>query len=667
MICRAGRRLVRSVSLVGFLFLAGPHSQASAQTMPGGVYVALSNQGHERLAERIADRLKPTAHPDRGDVEDLLRRWERATGGPASGSDWLAVARLWLRAGEALPAASALRRASEDIPSGLLHLEAARIGFLSGDDAAADRYWQSCAVADEEAALETWLDLDLLATPAEADAWDAFRRLPAGQRDDCAFLRRFWSKRASASGMPLDERIRLHYERLRFALDHYTRRGRAQEAAGSGHLNARLGRETRPVFDDRGLLFLRLGPPDETASFLGGECYEPNVSWYYRFPAGDRMYHLSPATGVDNWWLISNLAEVFRCPIGPTGAVIQDRSPMVALPPNLSQIPPAFLREIYLSRASLDPEYARIAYRFDRFDPGQNAQALQNERDLTWADGQYAVTDVPERPDVAQDIGFVVEWVEFRLPRAETTRVWLLAAISGEDLARVWRAGDVDEAELIVSALDETTGELARFSGALAPSNPDSDVVVRLPLELRPGSYSVRVIVRAGASREATEIEAERPSGGYLETSLAVRNFGGALPHLSDIAVSPDSGGSWAQVDRVALSPTPAHVTNASGRMWVYFEAYNMTPGGTYSATVNLAPENDGTPFDLEFSGTAESGGRIVTRSGLRLDLSDSPPGRYRLSLTLRDVATGRVTLPAQTWVEIRLPTSLSESVGVQP
>ncbi|MFQ5530764.1 MAG: hypothetical protein ACE5FP_10525, partial [Gemmatimonadota bacterium] len=233
MTLRSNRGLGLGVTLAALWLLAGAPSPVSAQTMPGNVYLSLSNQGEERLAKRVADRLKPTAHPDRGDVDDLLKRWERATGGPATGWDWLTVARLWLRAGDASRAASALRRASEDIPPGLLHLDAARIGFLAGDEGAAARYWQSCAAADEETALESWLDVDVLATPAETEAWDAFRRLPASQRDDCAFLRRFWSRRAAASGLELDERIGVHYERLRYALDHYTRRGRAQEAAGS--------------------------------------------------------------------------------------------------------------------------------------------------------------------------------------------------------------------------------------------------------------------------------------------------------------------------------------------------------------------------------------------------------------------------------------------------
>lgn len=650
--------LIRAIVLAGAWVLCGAPAVAYPQTMPDRVYLELSAAGHERLADRIADRLKPTANPSTNDVEDLLRRWERASGGPQSGRDWLTVARLWLRADDASSARTALGRASTDIPPGLLHLETARIGFLAGDAAAAGSYWEACAVADEESALEAWIDVDVLATPEEVADWDAFRRLPASQRDDCRFYSRFWTQRAAASGMDVDERIRVHYERLRYALDHYRRRGRAQEAGSSGLLNGKLGREARPVFDDRGLLFLRLGPPDETASFLGGECYEANVSWNYRFPDGDRMYHLSPLTGVDNWWLISNLAEVFRCPVNADGTVGQERSPMVALAPNLAQIPPSLLRDIYVSRAGIDPEYARMAFQFNEL---RTAEELQNERDLTWSAGLYAVTEVPERPDVAQDVRFSTEWVQFRLPRAELTRTWLLVAVSGEDLNGIREAGKGDQFELIVSALNQATGVYELSSGRFTPPTEGSDLVARLPLSLPPGDYTTRVIVRTGEVRGATDLEAEVPSGGYLQTALAVRDFSGALPRLSDIAVSPDSGGNWSQVNQVSLSPSPAHITNDDGVMWVYFEAYSLTPGGTYSAVVHLAPVDGGRVFDLEFSGIARAEGRIVTRSGLRLDLSNTPPGVYRLTLTLRDAATGRETLPAQTRIEIRPP------VGVQP
>ena len=50
------------------------------------------------------------------------------------------------------------------------------------------------------------LDVEVLATPEELRAWDGFRTLPAGDRDDCAFFRRMWNRRAAASGTDVDER-----------------------------------------------------------------------------------------------------------------------------------------------------------------------------------------------------------------------------------------------------------------------------------------------------------------------------------------------------------------------------------------------------------------------------------------------------------------------------
>ncbi|MDX1578999.1 MAG: hypothetical protein R3266_10955, partial [Gemmatimonadota bacterium] len=313
---RRALRLSLSVCL-GVLLVSPLPGDLAAQSLPVQVRVSLERAGHHDLAEELVDRMDPRSSVDQGDVEDLLEDWERATGGPEAGLEWLTVARLWLRAGDEEAAREALDRAEAGgVPDGPIELDRARIGFLAGEtEAAAEHYWRACSSANEASALEAWRDVEMLATPAEVERWDQFRRLPAAQRDDCGFFRSFWNERAARSAMPVDERIEAHYARLRFAMDHYTRRGRAQDVAASGKLNARLGRTGAPRFDDRGLLYLRLGPPDETAAALGGECYEPNVTWLYRFPNEKRMYHLSTLGGNDNWWLLSNRGEIFRCPV----------------------------------------------------------------------------------------------------------------------------------------------------------------------------------------------------------------------------------------------------------------------------------------------------------------------------------------------------------------
>src|SRR5690606_39216432 len=138
--------------------------------------------------------------------------------------------------------------------------------------------------------------------------------------------------------------------------------------------------------------------------------------------------------------------------------------------------------------------YGRMAY---RFDGARSVEVLQDERDLTWSAGRYAVTEIPDRPDVKMDLALAQEWLAFREP-TDRTRMRMLLAVSGDDLAEIEPRPDA--LEVIVTALGADGGqEIAR--GRLVPPEDGSDVVVRLPLDLVPGSYETRAVVRAAPPR----------------------------------------------------------------------------------------------------------------------------------------------------------------------
>ncbi|MEJ2546630.1 MAG: hypothetical protein P8125_02315 [Gemmatimonadota bacterium] len=632
------RRLI--VVLTGLAGLGAPGT-VDAQSMPAPVYYELYDLGAGDLAERMQRRLEPRADPDRGDVEDLLRRWERATGGPRSGWDWLAVSRLWLRAGEVDRATDALDRAGDGIPDSFRSLELARIGFLEGRDDAAALWWQFCENATEESALEAWTDLVSLATPNEIAAWDRFRALPAGQRDDCAFFRRFLNRRAIASGLEPDARLEQHYRRLRRARDLYRRRGKV-----TGTTIMRHGLPRSPAFDDRGTLYLRLGDPDRSASYQADECYEPNITWAYDDPDGIRLYHLSSLGGTDDWWLLENLAQVFRCPVDPaSGQIIRTRNPMVALSPVLPLIPAWLLSDLYSSRAVLDPEYARLA---NRFAPNRTIEQLQVERDMTGEDARIAILGIPERPDVDLDLPFDSEWLQFRSPRPMTTRVWVNVELPGDDVAEAIRAADGSRLEAVLTLLDENEEILVTVPAEFdldpdGAAGPDAVLGLRIPVEVPPGRYATLFQLRLPGA------EGGRARGNYASDSLVVRDFGGALPLLSDIAVAPDSGGAWQPSPGLAIRPSPSHRSGPGGIVWIYLEAYNLTPGGQYSARVRLQDESGAgakqPAFEQEYSGMAASGARILTPIVLRLELNEVPSGAYELKVSLTDRATGVRTL----------------------
>ncbi len=617
-----------------------------SQTMPGPAYHDLQAGGHERLARDLSHRLDLRSHPDRGDVESFLDRWEDDADGPRSGYDWLAVARMWLRAGQANRAESALERAEGRIPESLFLIDRARIAFLRGNALGAADYWAACAIADETASTEIWLDVEVLATPAELESWAGFRTLPAGDRDNCSFFRRFWNRRAAAAGMGADERILSHYERTRFALEHYRRRGRVQP-----RFAVRLGRPTNSVYDDRGLLYVRMGDPDEIAIHGGSDCIEPNVTWAYDRPGGYRVFHLSPLGGADDWYLLENLAMVYRCGTW-------DRNPMVAISPLLLDVPGPPFHDLYMSRMGLDPRYARIANHAlnligDDFANSRLAEDLTAERDWTWQDGEYAVISVPERPRVDLSVNFALEWLQFRAPRPGLTRIWLNGLVEASALRPVERdRQDVYRVAAVWTLLDEA-GLLYRHipssfdlpvTGALGH---ETGISLREWTDLPPGTYRWTLVVSDATSTVGED--GEKARGGYASGEVVVRDLGTDLPVLSDVAVSADSVGAWSPAAGISLNPTPVRVTGDDGVAFIYYEAYNLTPGGRYETRVVLQPEGGGQSFDLSYPGTARRGASIVTRGYLRIDLSASSPGRYEVSVTVRDLTSGHITLPVRT------------------
>ena len=217
--------------------------------------------------------------------------------------------------------------------------------------------------------------------------------------------------------MEVSQRMSVHYARTRYALDNYRRRGGKKGPTFSNL----LGRPTNSAYDDRGLLYVRMGAPDRSTSFAGNpsmgqdavsaECFQPNECWAYDYPGETRVYHFSTLSGTDDYWLIENLGQVYRCGdpaaslSGSGGARVTgvlspvNENRFVALGPAAGLV----LQDLYRSRQGVDPRYAQVAQRMDdQF--GQNAlnpnttisfgsealesqRVLQQERGWTWADG----------------------------------------------------------------------------------------------------------------------------------------------------------------------------------------------------------------------------------------------------------------------------------------
>jgi len=191
------------------------------------------------------------------------------------------------------------------------------------------------------------------------------------------------------------------------------------------------------------------------------------------------------------------------------------------------------------------------------------------------------------------------------------------------------------------------------------PLRQDDGVVLRTSLSLEPGLYPYSIAVR--------DVRARGSIGNWARDTVVASPRPLGIPEMSDIAVAPDSGGTWTRDGEAFLAVDPRHVMGRDGAVHVYFEVYGIIPGRAYDVSVRvvsaavsdsvwIVPRED-LSFGLAFPSEmpeAPLTRLAVGRHYLRLDLSDTAPGRYVLAVSVTDLEGGIASLPAVTEI-IRL------------
>jgi hypothetical protein len=264
---------------------------------------------------------------------------------------------------------------------------------------------------------------------------------------------------------------------------------------------------------------------------------------------------------------------------------------------------------------------------------------------------------------VKEDVRLLVEELQFLAADGDSSRVWLNGVVEGANLTPSAEPGGgyryhVDARWVLVDEFGALRRVQSSFEAVAAQKlGRDQSIPIRLAIDLPPGEYRYTFVARDGFDGSVGEM----PSGNFDRGQILVRRFAVAIPDLSDVAVASDSGGSWRPAgiggDVVGIRPSPAHLTGPDGVAFVYFETYGLEPGTRYTTTVRLEPvEDDGEPFDLSFPGEAPMQPSPRVGRMLRLDLSDSEPGQYRMSLSVEDESSGERTLPFETEIVVRRP-----------
>jgi hypothetical protein len=232
--------------------------------------------GHAAAATLLAE-LRARTRGAAGSAADLAAI-RRAAAAGADTAYWLRRARAELEWDEADSALAAVARyAAAGGDPALADGERARILFVLGraDDGAV-AWFTGLDAARGPTVAAFRADLAWVAREAELIAFDAL-----APEDRLPWARGFWERRAVADFRTVPERLAEHFTRIREAVEAFRLTDRERD------FNAAMPfRSAQDLVDDRGVIWVRHGPPDEVLQSAVGEGLGCGyVSWVYRHGA----------------------------------------------------------------------------------------------------------------------------------------------------------------------------------------------------------------------------------------------------------------------------------------------------------------------------------------------------------------------------------------------
>ncbi len=519
--------------------------------------------------------------------------------------------------------------------SGIGFLEAARTAYDARDPGAGRRfYFAGAEHSTTPAAVALYRDdLAWIASALERAAFDSLTSAPARMQ----WLRRFWERRDAEDVRDEGERLAEHYRRLLYAEQHFRLVSRHRHYDVSERF-----RSNQDEFDDRGIIYVRHGTPDQRATFVASDSVEPNETWLYRQdpPNEPLIFHFVARKGVQDYKMVESLADALAGGLGRAMA-LQGNAGMGY-----------YAGALFASRRDLSPVYARLG---DLVGSANARGALAAERTM----GQRNITagtttDSYHRSfDTSLEIvttRFVVGAREGDGEEAEGAALHVVFAIPAKHLTPQPDSGRVVyplSFRLLVTDVQGTLVKQVDTTRVFASRQPlpgEAYLTGQLSAPISPGRYVYRLLVE----------EADGRAGDVtLGDSISVAPLSGREFAVSDLVVGRvGSGLVWnARGDTVFLNPLDQFPQRGAAEL--YYEVYGVARGTPYQTALRL--ERVGGKSPLGFVGRIFGGGSRapvsldfdapsdgpVTRVHRRLDLRDVSRGTYVLSVRITDPATG--------------------------
>ncbi len=459
---------------------------------------------------------------------------------------------------------------------------------LAGDSNAVRVYYEGASSDDSAAVVAYRSDLELLADDSTLAAFDS-----TNGEARTEFLRRFWTLRDRRDLRTEGQRLLEHFRRRTYAERHFALLTNRRLSSIDD-----IYRSADQPFDDRGMVYLRQGEPDEVIHpVLAGMM--PNETWVYRRGEGDLLLHFKGGGAYT------------------VGGDIQDYR-LVRSIFELGAGSDAQIEMLLASRADLLDVYAKF------LNWGQYARARAADREQEIVEGSIEVATVTDanvrhyRRSIASEadavamgeldgspLVHVVVAVPLEDERVDANQVRLPVRI---------RVGFYDESGVPGPALDRDTALKVRRT------EDGIEAQGHLELALPPGAWLYRVSVETNDS-----------TGRILpEDSVRVEPVTGSPLSLSGIALGTRSKGiEWVSAPGDTAVFNPSATFDPDDQVELYFEAYGLETTKPVRTEVRIA-QGKRDALRLSYEQPVSGTPLRVRRS---LDIANVKPGRYQLQV----------------------------------
>lgn len=597
-------------------------------------------------ASRLARVLLPFEHFDFDTETEAAIRLAASMG--TEPTAWLILGRIFWNRASPDSAAEAFERyvmAEGDSGIGLLELARAQSGV--GDSTAALKTYFAGASTNSPLARSAYRqDIAWVASPSELAAFDSLQ--VAGKRG--RWIRDFWAKRDADDFRPPGGRLLEHLRRWRYVFQHFqltSRRGGTSKAGGANcgpgsipSLRDDPALQSSPdlqllspgtfaatqrgqrVIDDRGLIYMRYGEPDQRASASIERTINsgltpvqtetrPNESWLYATPNGRLIFHFCGSLSLGTQ--------------APTTLV-----EMLPLNP-----------EMIGSRSGLDPRFAALEGEI-RTGRIANAATSSSARNLI----EQLAADA--RRDLA--IGLTTDGYPPRFkhqlePEAQFYAVGspgqalVVFALPGDKLrGQTLPDGGTGYSLVLRVIATNAAGEIARIDTtrrfrAGAPLEQGQYLFGLEQLKLSPGTWNVRLLVT-------------QPG---VDAGGAIGRLGVAVPSdaglaLSDLVLGREGSGLIWQSPAGQVPLNPLDLFPPEGSAELYYELHGATPDRTYQTDIEVKGVYGNAKGTVHL-GFSEKASDVLVRARRSIGLDKLEQGQYRITVTVTEEGTGKTAV----------------------